>query len=76
MELLLLLATTTKRAIIGKKCAKMEMSRMEQKGPTEPALERADSECECELMIEALRRELGTVRVSGLTIICSDPVSS
>ena len=35
---------------------------MERKSPSECA----DSEYECELMIEALRRELGIVRVSVL----------
>ena len=40
----------------------MEMNRVERKSPSE----RADSEYECELMIEALRRELGIVRVSSL----------
>ena len=43
------------------------VSEVERESPPPPALERADSEYECELMIEALRRELGAVRVSDLS---------
>lgn len=34
--------------------------------PAAPPIEKADSEYECELMIEALKKELSAVRVRGI----------